>query len=77
MEATKRRPMRRASFGYKVRVQGMVTADMAADVHALCDLREVSEGEIVRAALAEYVPDALKREKWRAAKRSERTGATT
>ena len=76
MEATKRRPMRRASFGYKVRVQGMVTADMAADVHALADLREVSEGEIVRAALAEYLPDALKRAKWTAAKRGERKGAT-
>ena len=77
MEATARRPHRRASQGFKVRAQVQITEDMAADIRTLADLREVSDPEIIRAALAEYVPDALKREKWRAAKRGERTGTAT
>ena len=47
MEATARRPHRRASFGYKVRAQVMITTDTAADIRTLADLREVSEGEII------------------------------
>ena len=74
VEATARRPHRRASQGFKVRAQVMITPDTAADIRTLADLREVSEGEIIRAALAEYVPDALKRAKWTLAKRGERTG---
>ena len=50
----------------------MITPNTAADIRTLADLREVSEGEIIRAALAEYLSDALKRAKWTAAKRGER-----
>lgn len=73
-EATARRPHRRASFGYKVRAQVLVTPDTAADIRALADLREVSEGEVIRAALAKYLPAAIRRAKRTTAKRDDRKG---
>ena len=62
------RPRRRVSFGLTRRLQVMVTPDTAKDVQALADLRKESEGEVIRASLAEYVPGALKRAKWSSAK---------
>ena len=72
MEATERRPHRRASLGYKVRLQVMTTPDTALDIRTLADLLEVSDGEVIRAALSEFLPGALRRAKWTAAKRQER-----
>ena len=72
MEATLRRPHRRTSLGYKVRLQVMTTPDTAADIRALADMLEVSDAEVIRSALSEYLPSALRRAKWTAAKRQER-----
>ena len=54
MEHQKERPHRRASFGYAVRLQTLVTPEMASGVRKLAELLECSEGAVVRDALEAY-----------------------
>ena len=54
MDTTARRKRHRASFGYSIKMQGLVTPDTADNVRKLADILETSEGSIVRDALEVY-----------------------
>lgn len=73
MDTNTTRKRRRASLGYSIKVQVLVTPDTASDIRTVADLREVSDGEVVRQALSEYLPDAVRKAKWTTAKRKKRT----
>ena len=68
------RRTRRVSHNLTIRVQAMVTADMAASIRQLADLAEISDGEVLRSALAAYVPDALKSQRKRVYNARQRKG---
>lgn len=56
MDVIKRRRRRRASLGLTVRLQTLVTEDMADSIRKLADETEVSEGAVIRDALEIYDP---------------------
>ena len=70
----KGRPFRRASLGLEKEIRTKITPEMMVDVMTVADRREISVAEVVRRALADFLPDELRRSRWAARKRRERKG---
>ena len=69
-----KRPFRRTSLGLEKEIRTKITPEMMGDVMLIADRREISVAEVVRRALASFLPDELRRARRAVRIRREREG---